>query len=287
MSSATIGHAAAIRRARPAFGLVATYVLLVAASALFLLPIYMMAVNGLKSATEVSVATMWAPPISLGGGGFSEAWKRLSPAFVNSLIVAGTATAVSCLIGSITGYVLILWRFPGSRIVTMLIIFGMFIPYQSILIPLVFFTQRIGLYGTLYGLIAVHVIYGQSVNALIFGNYYRSIPPSLIEAARVDAAGVVKIFWKIILPLSPPAFVVAGIFQFTNIWNDFLFGVTLVPNPTAQPITVALNNLSGSYSVDWNVVMAGAVIAAAPTAVLYVLLGRFFMRGLVSGSVKA
>ncbi len=287
MSSATLGVAVAMRRTRPAFGLLRTYVLLVAASVLFLLPIYMMVVNGLKSATEVSVATMWALPASLGSGGFSEAWKRLSPAFVNSLVVAGTATIVSCLIGSITGYVLILWRFPGSRIVTMLIIFGMFIPYQSILIPLVFFTQRIGLYGTLPGLIAVHVIYGQSVNALIFGNYYRSIPPSLIEAARVDAAGVVKIFWKIVLPLSPPAFVVAGIFQFTNIWNDFLFGVTLVPNPTAQPITVALNNLSGNYSVDWNVVMAGAVIAAAPTALLYVLLGRFFMRGLVSGSVKA
>ncbi len=287
MSSLALTRALPRRRALPSVGLVLTYVLLIGFSALFILPIYMMVVNGLKSATEVSVATMWTLPARLSSGGFAEAWHRLSPSFVNSLIVAGTATIVSCLIGSVTGYVLTLWGFKGSRLVTALIVFGMFIPYQSILIPLVFFTQRIGLYGTLTGLITVHVIYGQSVNALIFGNYYKSIPKSLIEAARVDAAGVVKIFWRIILPLSPPAFVVAAIFQFTNIWNDFLFGVTLVPNPSAQPITVALNNLSGNYSVDWNVVMAGAVIAAAPTAVLYVLLGRFFMRGLVSGSVKA
>lgn len=274
-------------RRRLPVGRILTYVLLVGFSAVFILPIYMMVVNGLKSATEVSVATMWRLPSALSSGGFAEAWAKLSPSFVNSLIVSVTATVASCLIGSITSYVLVLWGFRGCRLVTALIVFGMFIPYQSVLIPLVLFTQRIGLYGTLTGLIVVHVIYGQAVNTLIFGNYYRSVPKSLIEAARVDAAGVMKIYWRIILPLSPPAFVVAAIFQFTNIWNDFLFGVTIVPNPASQPVTVALNNLSGSYSVDWNVVMAGAVIAATPTALLYILLGRFFMRGLVSGSVKA
>jgi glucose/mannose transport system permease protein len=274
-------------RLAPRFKLAAIYGLLIILSAFYLMPVYMMVVNGMKLATEVSVSTMWQLPHAIGAGGFQEAWAKLSPSFKNSLAITIGATFFSCFIGSLTGYILSLWRFKGANLVSVLIIFGMFIPYQSIIVPLVFFTQKIGVYGTVSGLILVHVIYGQSVNALIFGNYYRSVPRSLLEAAKVDGAGVWKVYWKIILPISLPAFVVAAIFQFTNIWNDFLFGVTIVPNPQSQPITVALVNLSGNYSVDWNVVMAGAVIAALPTAILYVVLGRYFIRGLVSGSVKA
>jgi glucose/mannose transport system permease protein len=142
------------------------------------------------------------------------------------------------------------------------------------------------LYGQLWGLITVHVIYGLPITSLIFRNFFAGLPGELIEAARIDGAGVIKIFWSVMLPLAKPAFVVVGILQFTNIWNDFLFGVTILPTPNAQPVTVALNNLSGSFSVDWNVVMAGAVIVAAPTALIYILLGRFFIRGMLAGSVK-
>jgi glucose/mannose transport system permease protein len=167
-----------------------------------------------------------------------------------------------------------------------LLVFGMFIPYQSILIPLILTLQRFQLYGTIWGLIAVHVVYGLPIASLIFRNYFANIPDEMVEAARIDGAGLVKIFLHVMLPLAKPAFVVVGIFQFTNIWNDFLFGVTILPNPQAQPVTVALNNLSGSFSVDWNVVMAGAVTVALPTALVYIFLGRFFIRGLLAGSVK-
>ena len=165
-------------------------------------------------------------------------------------------------------------------------LFGFFIPYQSILFPLVRFLQTIGVYGTVPGLVLVHVVYGIPITTLIFRNYFATVPTELLEAARVDGAGITTTFISIMLPLSIPAFVVVGIFQFTNIWNDFLFGITVVPNPKAQPVTVALNNLSGSFSVEWNVVMAGAVIAALPTASIYIFLGRFFVRGLLAGSVK-
>ena len=190
------------------------------------------------------------------------------------------------LIGSLNGYVFSKWRFRGSEVIFAVLLFGFFIPYQSILLPLVRFLQAIGLYGTLPGLVLTHVVYGLPVTTLIFRNFYASIPPSIIEAATVDGAGIVQTYARIILPLSAPAFVVTAIFQFTNIWNDFLFGITVVPNPQAQPVTIALNNLSGSFSVDWNVVMAGAVLAALPTALVYIFLGRFFIRGLLAGSVK-
>ncbi len=259
---------------------------LVLAMLFFLLPVYVMVINGLKEAQGVSLSTMWNLPDSLSGGGFVGAWQRLRPNMMNSLIMVIPATIISSFIGAINGYLFSKWKFRGSDILFTLMLFGFFIPYQSILIPLIQFLQTIKVYGTMPGLVLVHVVYGLPITTLIFRNYFAGVPTELLEAARVDGAGLLTTFTRIMLPLSIPAFVVVGIFQFTNIWNDFLFGVTVVPNPAAQPVTIALNNLSGSFSVDWNVVMAGAVLAALPTALIYVFLGRFFIRGLLAGSVK-
>jgi glucose/mannose transport system permease protein len=229
---------------------------------------------------------MWKLPRNLSGGGFSYAWDALSPSLWNSLTMAIPATIGSSLLGAVNGYLLSKWKFRGSDILFSLVLFGMFIPYQSILVPLIETLQEIGLYGSRWGLVIVHIIYGIPITTLIFRNYFANIPNELIEAARIDGAGLIKIFWQIMLPLGLPAFVVVGIFQFTNIWNDFLFGVTVVFSPSVQPVTVALNNLSGTQSVNWTVVMAGAAIAAAPTMIIYVLLGKFFIRGLLAGSMK-
>jgi glucose/mannose transport system permease protein len=252
----------------------------------FLMPVYVMVVTGLKEARNVSLSTMWNLPQQWSGGGFVEAWQRLAPNLGNSLMLAIPSTILSAIWGSINGYVFAKWSFRGSNILFGLLVFGMFIPYQSILIPLIQFLQQVKLYGTIQGLVTVHVIYGIAITSLIFRNYYANIPEELMEAARIDGAGIIRTYLNVMLPLSMPGFVVVGIFQFTNIWNDFLFGVTILPNPAAQPVTVALNNLSGSFSVDWNVVMAGAVVAALPTALVYIFLGRFFVRGLLAGSVK-
>lgn len=263
-----------------------TIIALILALLFYLMPVYVMVINGLKEAQGVSLSTMWNLPKTLSGGGFVEAWQRLRANMYNSLLMVIPATIISSFFGAVNGYVFSKWKFRGSDILFTLMLFGFFIPYQSILIPLVRFLQTIKMYGTIPGLILVHVVYGLPITTLIFRNYFTSVPTSMVEAARVDGAGVVKIFTHVMLPLSIPSFVVVGIFQFTNIWNDFLFGVTVVPNPAAQPVTIALNNLSGSFSVDWNVVMAGAVVAALPTAIVYMLLGRYFIRGLMAGSVK-
>jgi glucose/mannose transport system permease protein len=259
---------------------------LICCALFFLMPIYVMVVTGLKQAQNVSLSTMWQLPVHLSGGGFYEAWRRLYPNLGNSLQLTIPATIISSILGAINGYIFSKWKFRGANTLFAVMVFGMFIPYQSILIPLIQFLEQIKLYGTIGGLILVHVVYGLPICSLIFRNFFAGIPDELVEAARLDGAGVIRIFLLVMLPLALPAFVVVGIFQFTNIWNDFLFGVTILPNPNAQPVTVALNNLSGSFSVDWNVVMAGAVIVALPTALIYILLGRFFVRGLLAGSVK-
>jgi glucose/mannose transport system permease protein len=263
-----------------------TRAVLVVAIFFYLMPVYVMVVNGFKEAQDVSLSTMWNPPATLSGGGFVEAWDKLNGNMVNSVVMVVPATILSSIVGAINGYLFCKWKFRGSDVLFTLMLFGFFIPYQSILLPLVQFLQSIGLYGTTAGLILVHVIYGLPVTTLLFRNFYAAVPNELIEAGMVDGANKFTVFTRILLPLSIPAFVVVGIFQFTNIWNDFLFGVTVVQNPRAQPVTIALNNLSGTFSVDWNVVMAGAVVAALPTALIYVFLSRYFIRGLLAGSVK-
>ena len=262
------------------------WITLAVAFILYILPIYVMVVNGLKEAQDVSLSTMWAPPNYFSGGGFLEAWSRLQSNLVNSLVMVIPATLISTTIGALNGYLLSKWRFPGSNVLLVFMLFGFFIPYQSILFPLVRLLQWIGLYGTIPGLILVHVVYGLPITTLIFKNFFDGVPTELVEAARVDGAGLMTIFMHIFLPLSIPAFTVVSIFQFTNIWNEFLFGVTILPNPAVQPVTIALNNLSGTYSVDWNVVVAGALVAALPTLLIYIFLGRFFIQGIMAGSVK-
>jgi glucose/mannose transport system permease protein len=262
------------------------FMILIFALLFYVMPVYVMVVTGMKESQAVSLSTMWNLPAKFSGGGFFEAWKRLNPNMGNSFAMVVPATIISALIGAINGYLFSKWKFKGSELFFTLLLFGFFIPYQAILIPLIRFLQMIGLYGSVAGLVVVDVVYGLPVTTLIFRNYFANVPSEIIEAARVDGAGLLHTFWHIMLPISLPGFVVVSIFQFTNIWNDFLFGVTVVQNPKAQPITVALNNLSGSFSVDWNVVMAGAVVAALPTALIYILLGRYFVQGLLAGSIK-
>jgi glucose/mannose transport system permease protein len=273
-------------RKKSGFGRFLVVALLIAATFFYLMPVYVMVINGLKDKSYMTLSNMWQLPLYLNGGGFPVAWETLSPNLWASLRMVIPATVFSSLLGAVNGYLLSKWKFRGSDVIFTLILFGMFIPYQAILIPLIRTLDQIGIYGSWQGLALVHVIYGIPITSLIFRNYFANVPSELVEAARIDGAGLIQTFFQIMLPLSLPAFVVVGIFQFTNIWNDFLFGVTVVFNPADQPVTVALNNLNGTNSVDWTVVMAAAVISALPTALVYILLGRFFIRGLLAGSMK-
>ncbi len=273
---------------------VAIYLTLILAAAFYLLPVYLLFITGLKSFQEVSLARMWELPSGLHFDSYLKAWlgkesegiRGLSYNLMNSIALAVPATLGSAILGSMNGYVLTKWRFRGSNTLFSLMLFGMFIPYQSILIPLVQTLQRMHLYGSIQGLIFVHVVYGIPITTLIFRNYYAGIPTELVEAGKIDGAGLLRIYRYILFPISLPGFVVVMIWQFTSIWNDFLFGVIVTSRPAVQPITVALNNMAGSYIVEWNVQMAGALLAALPTLAVYILLGRYFMRGLLAGSLK-
>ena len=265
---------------------VLTYLILFIVAGIFLVPFYIALAASLRPFTEVSVSRMWEFPSKTSFEGFIQAFKKLSPNILNSFVLTVPATIISSFIGSINGYAFSKLKFRYSNVFFALILFGMFIPYQSIIFPLIRFLQSIGIYGSITALIMVHVIYGIPITTLIFRNYYDEIPNELIEASSIDGAGFIDTYAKVLLPISVPGFVVVAIWQFTNIWNEFLFAVTVTNNPSQQPITVALVNLAGSQVVQWNVQMAGALIAALPTLLVYVFLGKYFIKGLLAGSVK-
>jgi len=261
------------------------YAVLVAGVIAFLVPIYLVLVTALKRPIDINLDTTWSLPKVWNWASFQQAWTAFAPKLKNSFVLTIVASIVSAMMGSLNGYVLSKWQFRGSRLMFSLMLFGMFIPYQSVLIPLFSFIKAIGLYGTVWGLVVVHVIYGLPITTLIFRNYYVDVPDSLVEATSIDGAGFFGIYRYVIFPLSLPGFVVVIIWQFTQIWNEFLFAVTL-SKPASQPITVALAQLAGGEAVKWNLPMAGALLAALPTLLVYVVFGRFFIRGLLAGSVK-
>jgi glucose/mannose transport system permease protein len=273
-----------IRRPRSPWVFV-RFVVLAALAAFFLMPVWVMLITGLKPFAEVNLSRMWELPSGVYVDNFLAAWEKLAPNLRNSIVLAFPASAIAAVLGSMNGYVLSKWKFRGSDLIFTLFLFGMFIPYQSILIPLVQFMDAIGLVGGIPGLVVVHVVYGIPITTLIFRNYYATVPTELVESGRIDGAGFFGIYRHLILPLSIPAFAVVLIWEFTNIWNEFLFAVILT-RPDSWPVTVALNNLAGSQIVQWNVQMAGALLAALPTLVVYIVLGRFFLRGLMAGALK-
>ena len=261
------------------------YVTLVIVAVVYLTPIYMTVITALKSAGDINLDTAWQIPTHLNWGSFSQAYAKLGPNIMNSIILAVTATILSSMLGSLNGYVFSKWQFKGNDIVFTLLLFGMFIPYQIILIPLFQTLRAIHMYGGLPGLILAHVVYGLPITTLIFRNFYAQIPLSLTESAQIDGAGFFKLYLRVIFPLSIPGFVVTFIWQFTQIWNEFLWGITLTKY-SANPITVGLAQLAGGEAVSWNLPMAGSIIAAIPVLIIYILMGRYFIRGLLAGSVK-
>lgn len=261
------------------------YFILIALTIFFLMPVYVILVTSLKPLDQVILSDMWKLPTSFDFSSYSIAFSKLAPNFLNTVYLVVPATILSALLGSLNGYVLSKWKFKGADTIFTLILFGMFIPYQSILIPMIQFLREIGLYNSIPGLVFVHVVYGIPITTLMFRNFYTSIPDEMIESAKIDGAGFLRIFQYIIIPLSLTGAVVVGIWQFTNIWNEFLFAVTIT-TAEQQPVMVALQNLSGSQIVQWNVQMAGAFLAALPTLLVYIFLGKYFVRGLLAGSVK-
>jgi glucose/mannose transport system permease protein len=272
------------------------YLLLVLAAVLFIAPLYVMLVTSFKDAEQLRQGHLLSLPSRLNWQGWQQAWsgactgtdcRGLQPFFWNSITMVVPAVLISTAWGAINGYVLSLWKFRGSEWLFGLLLFGVFMPFQVVLLPMSQVLGWLGLSSSIMGLVLVHCLAGLAGTTLFFRNYYAAIPKELINAARVDGAGFWRIFWRIVLPLSTPILMVTLIWQFTNIWNDFLFGVAF-SGADSKPVTVGLNNMVNTSSSvkNYNVDMAAAMLAGLPTMIVYVLAGQYFVKGLTAGAVK-
>ena len=278
------------------FSRILIYIVLIVFAVYYLLPLYVMLVNSLKPLEEIRGGGMLYLPSVWTLDPWRAAWSSaqigvdpsgLRPYFWNSIAMVVPAVFISTVLGSLNGYVLTKWQFKGHGIVFGLLLLSCFIPFQIVLIPMAKLLGVFGLAGTTSGLVLVHLVYGVGFTTLFFRNYYAAFPTEIIKAAQIDGAGFFRIFWRILLPSSGPIIVVTVIWQFTNIWNDFLFGASFADFDSI-PMTVALNNLVNSSTgvKEYNVHFAGAILAALPTLVVYIVSGRYFVRGLMAGAVK-
>lgn len=262
----------------------------------YLLPLYVMLMTSLKGMPEIRVGNIFAPPVEITFEPWVKAWAEactglncdgLSRGFWNSVRITVPSVIVSIAIASVNGYALANWRFKGADVFFTILIFGAFIPYQVMLYPIVILLREMGLYGTLWGLVLVHSVFGMPILTLLFRNYFTSLPEELFKAARVDGAGFWGIYFRIMLPMSLPIFVVAMILQVTGIWNDFLFGVVYT-KPEYYPMTVQLNNIVNSVQgvKEYNVNMAATILTGLVPLTIYFVSGRLFVRGIAAGAVK-
>jgi glucose/mannose transport system permease protein len=265
------------------------FALLLAFVILILIPLYVMVVTSFKTSGDIRPTTAWSLPDHWSLSGWAKAWDQLSGPLLRTVVMAVVAATVSSMLGSLNGFVFAKWRFPGANIVFTLFLFGMFIPYQAVIIPLqeiMLKANDLGLPKGIGTLIVVHVIYGIPICTLIFRNYYATtVPNEILEAGKVDGAGMWRSYRSIVLPISIPGFVVTLIWQFTSAWNDFLFALFLT-NANNGPVTFVLNSLASGQNPDYASNMAGALLASLPTLAVYIILGKYFIGGLMSGSVK-
>jgi glucose/mannose transport system permease protein len=272
------------------------YGILILVCVYYLLPLWVMVMTSLKGMPEVRLGNIFAPPVEITFQPWVKAWAEactglncdgLSRGFWNSVRITVPSVVLSIAIASVNGYALANWRFRGSELFFTILIFGAFIPYQVMLYPLVILLREMGLYGSLWGLVIVHTIFGMPILTLLFRNYFTSIPEELFKAARVDGAGFWQIYFKIMLPMALPIFVVAIILQVTGIWNDFLFGVVYA-RPETYPMTVQLNNIVNSVQgvKEYNVNMAATLITGLVPLFIYFISGKLFVRGIAAGAVK-
>lgn len=278
------------------FGRVVIYTILIIAAIYFLIPFFVMLITSIKTMADIRTGQLISWPQEVTLDAWKEAWatacigvkcEGIKGYFWNSVRMVVPAVIISTIVGAANGYVLSMWRFRGSDTIFSCLLLGCFIPFQVILLPMASTLGRLGIAQSVTGLVLVHSVYGLAFTTLFFRNFYVTIPGDLVKAAKIDGAGFFRIFWKIILPVSIPIFVVAIIWQMTQIWNDFLFGVAF-SGSDSQPVTVALNNLVNTSTgvKKYNVDMAAAIIAGLPTLFVYIVAGKYFLRGLTAGAVK-
>lgn len=272
------------------------YAFLLISAVFFLLPLYVMLVTSLKTMDEIRLGAIFALPGSPRLDAWVQAWssactglecRGIQVGFWNSVKIVVPSTVASIFVGALNGYALAFWRSRWAGWLFGVLLMGAFIPYQVFLYPLVRGLALFGLFGSLPGIVLIHTVFGMPVMTLLFRNYYAAVPQELFKAARIDGGGFWRIFFQLMLPMSTPILIVAVILQATNIWNDFILGLVFAGRENL-PMTVQLNNVINSTTGErlYNVNMAATILTSMVPLLIYLVSGRWFVRGIAAGAVK-
>jgi glucose/mannose transport system permease protein len=272
------------------------YAFLLTAALFFLLPLYIMLVTSLKPMEEIRLGNIFALPVELTLAPWRDAWSGactgaacdgIRTGFWNSVAIAVPSTILPILLGALNGYALSFWKPRGSQLLFGVLLLGAFIPVQVMMFPLVRVLGAIGIFGSLPGIVLVHLIFSMPIMTLLFRNYYAAIPQELFHAARIDGGGFWRIFVQLMLPMSLPIIVVAAIMQVTGVWNDYILGLVFAGRDNL-PMTVQLNNVINTTTGTrlYNVNMAATILTSLVPLAIYFISGRWFVRGIAAGAVK-
>jgi glucose/mannose transport system permease protein len=272
------------------------YAFLLMAALFFLLPLYIMLVTSLKPMEEIRLGNIFALPVELTVAPWVDAWSAactgascegIRTGFWNSVAITVPSTILPILLGALNGYALSFWKPRGARQLFGVLMLGAFIPVQVMMFPLVRVLGAIGIFGSLPGIVLVHLVFSMPIMTLLFRNYYAAVPQELFHAARIDGGGFWRIFVQLMLPMSLPIIVVAAIMQVTGVWNDYILGLVFAGRDNL-PMTVQLNNVINTTTGTrlYNVNMAATILTSLVPLAIYFISGRWFVRGIAAGAVK-
>ncbi len=261
------------------------YVVTAILSFVYFLPLYVMVVTSLKTPLEITQRRYLIPSLNLRFENFITAWNLVKKSVLNSFIITSIVTILSVIIGAFGGYFLARIRWKYNSIIFVLTAIALFIPYQVVLIPLVQITAIWGIARTYWGMIFAYILLNAPLATLLMGTFFFSIPKELEESAMVDGAGLLTTFLKVVTPVSLPSYASTAILIFTQVWNEFLIALTF-SSPITTPLTVKVAEVKGSYVALYNIQMAAALIGAIIPLLIFIILGKYFITGLLAGSLK-
>jgi len=261
--------------------------LLVMTSLVMLYPVVIMVLSAFKTTGEI-YSSPFALPDSFALKNLATIWRetRFLTYLGNSLLVTITSIAVMLASGTLAAYALARYAFRGNEAIYLFFLAGLMVPLKLAVIPLFIELRALGLIDNRLGLVLVYAAMGLPSTVFIMTGFLRTIPAELEEAARIDGASEGRILFRIMLPLSRPALVIAGIHNAVPIWNDFFFPLVLIQSDHAKTLPQGLTVFMGEYSTDWGVLFAGLTLSALPLTMVYIALSRQFIAGLTSGAVK-
>ena len=264
------------------------YIFLVVFTLLYMMPLFSAVIASIRTQNDIGLNGFWSIPEEFTFQNYPEAWTRgrVNKYLLNSFIITIPALTATIFLSSLSAFALARYRFPGNRLIYFMYVAGTMLPFQILLLPVFILTNKLGFYNTYWAVIMIHIAFQLGFCTFVLRNFMRTLSGEIMDAARIDGASEFGIYWRIALPLSLPGIAAVATLEFTWIFNDYIWALILIQDDALKPVTAGLAGLQGQFSTNWPLVVAAALMAAVPTLIIFFVLQRYFIGGLMLGSGK-